>query len=62
MDGKVEVKLDMASVVNSLGSLIPGLKQINRGWAERHLDLENIKHIAKARDLMMELGASERGN
>lgn len=56
MDSKFEVKLDVASMVNSLGNLAPGLKQINRGWAERHLDLENIKHIAKARDLMMELG------
>lgn len=56
MDGRVEVKLDVASMVNSLGNLVPGLKQINRGWAERRLDLENIKHLAKARDLMMELG------
>lgn len=56
MDGRVEVKLDVASMVNSLGNLVPGLKQINRGWAERRLDLENIKHLAKTRDLMMELG------
>lgn len=56
MDSKFEVNLDVASTINSLGNWVPGLKMINRGWAERHLDLENIKHIAKARDLMMELG------
>lgn len=56
MDGKFEVKLDVASTINSLGSWVPGFKMINRGWAERHLDSENIKHIAKVRDQMMELG------
>lgn len=56
MDGKFEVKLDVASTINSLGNWVPGLKMINRGWAERHLDSENVKHIAKVRDQMMELG------
>ncbi len=56
MDSKLEVKLDVASTINSLGNWVPGLKMINRGWAERHLDSENIKHIAKTRDQMMELG------
>ena len=55
MDGKFEVKLDVASTINSLDNWVPGLKMINRGWAERHLDSENIKHIAKVRDQMMEL-------
>ena len=57
MDGKFEVKLDVASTINSLDNWVPGLKMINRGWAERHLDSENIKHIAKVRDQMMELGS-----
>lgn len=56
MDSKFEVKLDVASTINSLDNWVPGLKMINRGWAERHLDSENIKHIAKVRDQMMELG------
>lgn len=56
MDSKFEVNLDVASTINSLGNWVPGLKMINRGWAERHLDSENIKHIAKTRDQMMELG------